>query len=476
MSQTENIYEDIYHRRHECRKEIKRGGQGAVYRTAEPDIAVKLELKNNEPVSDTSGNQKFLNLRLLPIPSGLHVTLPRSVLANASGYTMSLLEDMTSFEEFFCNQENLPENAWVEETFSGDAEISQVVLSYLATGGTRRRLQAYAKAAGILTKLHENGLVYCDISPNNLFISSDLQQAEPEVWFIDADNINFRENIDTGCGTPGYFAPEARCRGKFSFASDCYSFAVLLFQQLTGLHPFKGEAYDNNGWDQGEAYNNNGEEKNDKLLDRGEFPWILDEDDDTNKINPIFEHSLLIPENLMELFRRTFSQQGKTKPASRPAMAEWLETLGDALDRTVQCPKCCMNYLAALPDFPVGQCPWCDNQVPLLRVRSFDPADDTAGSPIREFYREITVGNDIRVPERAAGGLPSDGEEAFVLSKKAGAYRFRSLTDRLTFRRADSGIYRTVDGELSVNTLPLILESQDKRDGFSTRLEIEVIR
>ena len=53
-----DIIEDINGYKHTLTKEIARGGQGAVYRTQNPNIAVKLEFdkENMEYSKNVSGN------------------------------------------------------------------------------------------------------------------------------------------------------------------------------------------------------------------------------------------------------------------------------------------------------------------------------------------------------------------------------------------------------------------------------------
>ena len=42
---------------------------------------------------------------------------------------------------------------------------------YIATGGMRKRLNAFLNASCVLSKIHASGLVYCDISEKNMFAS-----------------------------------------------------------------------------------------------------------------------------------------------------------------------------------------------------------------------------------------------------------------------------------------------------------------
>ena len=145
---------------------------------------------------------------------------------------MQLLSEMVSFSHFWLDgksAENIaPDDipAWLSAMPKNEAKK---IVHYYKTGGLRRRLNALFKCASLLARLHGNGMVYGDISPNNIFISEGLE--DPSVWLIDADNIRFE--ITAGGSvvyTPKYGAPEL-VQGKDGGrpASDCHAFAVVAF-------------------------------------------------------------------------------------------------------------------------------------------------------------------------------------------------------------------------------------------------------
>lgn len=97
ISRIPETVKDAYGTSYRLTKELSRGGQGVVYRTTIPDILVKLDFNESEE----SGSH-YMNLRLLPLPEGLHVTLPIVPLkGKQTGYIMRLLEDMVSFGQTF---------------------------------------------------------------------------------------------------------------------------------------------------------------------------------------------------------------------------------------------------------------------------------------------------------------------------------------------------------------------------------------
>ncbi len=355
-------FEDIYGYTHNATTEISRGGQGIVFRTENPNIAVKVALNSlgNGFSEDSSDNEAFESLRLLPIPSKINLTLPQATLRKYSGYVMTLLDDMESFESSFdysfqtkCGYIN----EWLESL--GNEELTEVFGQYIISGGLRRRLNAYLHIAKMLSQLHSNGLVYCDFSTKNAFISKSKEN--DNVWLIDADNLNYQEETKaSGYYTPGFGAPEV-IKGKgCTFYSDSYAFAVSLYWQITGTHPFK-EALLESNFDDDDDFADDHEDK----AYSGEYPWINDAEDDSNHTTTCIPHELIISSRLNELFQKEFSEEGRTKRHTRPTMFEWVHQLSFELDHTIRCKKCQMDY-----DHSFDVCPWCDNNNDLIVLES----------------------------------------------------------------------------------------------------------
>jgi serine/threonine protein kinase len=155
-------------------------------------------------VTDESGNpvtddvlverysKRFKRVRLLPLPENLNISVPAALLQNKAGYVMQLLSEMVPFSHFWLDGQTAekmgPDQipAWLSAMPENEAKK---IVHYCKTGGLRRRLHALYKCASLLARLHGNGMVYGDISPNNIFISEGMN--DTSVWLIDADNIRF---------------------------------------------------------------------------------------------------------------------------------------------------------------------------------------------------------------------------------------------------------------------------------------------
>lgn len=434
MSQRFNEYVDEYQNVHIQDKVLGQGGQGVVFRTKDPDLAIKLVTdESGTPVTDEESverySKRFKRVRLLPLPENLNISVPAALLQNNAGYVMQLLSEMVPFSHFWLDgksAENIgPDDipAWLSAMPENEAKK---IVHYYRTGGLRRRLHALYKCASLLARLHGNGMVYGDISPNNIFISEGLDDSA--VWLIDADNIRFE--ITTGGSvvyTPKYGAPEL-VQGKDGGrpSSDCHAFAVVAFYLLSLIHPFVGKKVD--GTDEGDWADeeNDGEDVEDKAY-AGLFPWVHDQDDDSNSSDSGLPRSLLLTEKLITLFEGTFGP-GRTSPLLRPTIYHWPEALAQAADMTVTCPGCSMNYYYDFihPETEDHNCPYCKTQRPqvlILESYRWNGPDKSINSPCWRYVREISQGSELTVPRRVFDEfemLDSDTAEVLISSSNNG--------------------------------------------------------
>lgn len=387
-------YEDIYGHIHMLTKQIgEAGGQGAVFRTMDPDLAVKLihKITKTDVSTDTSKNRRYAELRLLPLPGRINLTLPRAELKDAAGYVMMLLDDMQEFGDAFTPDDHNGgmENPWLDEMRDSAPEFADFIGGYMATGGVRRRLSAYLGAACVLSELHAKGLVYCDFSGRNCFIST--APGNDTVWLIDADNLSFVKAIskDAVC-TDEYAAPEVIRGGFFSPWSDCYSFAISLFKNLICIHPFMGALLEQDFNEDDFA------DDTEARAFQGDLPWICDQDDSSNSggYGLADQREMILTDRLFRLFDRTFSEKGRKKRKTRPTMLEWFFALAEALDGSVRCQCCGMDF-----DVSLGKCPWCDTVPRLVSLES-----RKGNAPLWKFTREAVDGAELYVPARLIEG------------------------------------------------------------------------
>lgn len=406
---------------HHLSKLLGRGGQGAVYRTMDPDLVIKIRISgSSEPEEDLKEDlqklrkpneasrgeelpaeaEAYAELRRLPIPGGSHIAMPLALLRNVPGYVMHLMAELSPASSLWpdatYNPQEVPE--WLSLVEKESPQAARLLLRYRDTGSLRQRLSLCARCAAEMARLHARSLVYCDLSPNNVFYSEDRQY--PDVWLIDADNLHVEgEGESRIIYTPGYGAPElVRQQSACNARTDCYALAVFSFLEITLTHPFLGRmAYEEeDDWSNEESGDGSvsGEEK----AYRGLLPWIDDPDDDSNALETFaLTRALVLTSELVELFRRTFCE-GREHPASRPLIWHWPEAFVRAADQTVACPGCGMTYYATQEE----KCPYCEAPLPeRVSITSYRwRGKGEQAVPVWRFEREVISGVALRLPCR----------------------------------------------------------------------------
>lgn len=233
-------------------------------------------------------------------------------------------------------------------------EIQDIFEYYFEeTGGLEKRLKILKKIAYNLYSIHSRGIVYGDISANNIFISKDKNNAE--TWFIDCDNMDYYYDMSIAIGTEGFTSPELmkylnkittkKCINTIE--SDIYAFARLFVYMIFLCDPFKGsisqgEDSSGSGWDSTEEeWGSSDQESSDQFtldekIEYGMVSWI-GENDLENK--PIFGLSpfmdKIISLELKELLNKTLNFEGRNNPKSRPSMRLWYEEINNLLNSLV---------------------------------------------------------------------------------------------------------------------------------------------
>ena len=401
-------------------KVLGRGGQGIVYRTEDPNIALKLALKDSNEITDPSEIEHFRQtirkLLLLQLPKDIKVSAPIAVLKDNAGYIMKMLSTAKSFEFFLPRNikfnyfsdfnkcisflssykdakkikqkkdqmteagkslsievvesvvihENTNNEITInlsEQNIDFKSETSNPLLRYALTGGLRLRLLALGLAASQLAKIHSLGLVYGDISSKNVYFVPENGE-KTTVWFIDADNLDYEKKRGIVVYTPQYGAPELIQKGPdgntidgIRTVSDCHAFAVLISLVLSWVHPFIGKAV-LEGSDFADEV-----DVEDQALE-GRLPWIDDPEDDSNSetsINRALPRNIIYTPYIRQLLKLTFCE-GRTHPFLRPSIYHWVRALIKAHDQTIKCqnPECGMTlyYDGVSKEY---KCPCCDH-------------------------------------------------------------------------------------------------------------------
>ncbi|MEZ4394678.1 MAG: serine/threonine-protein kinase [Polyangiales bacterium] len=102
-----------------------------------------------------------------------------------------------------------------------------------------------------LDAAHAEGIVHRDLKPENIFLC-DTPDGAPHVKVLDFGVAKFADTLSEGghatasnalIGTPKYMSPEqARSSRDLDGRSDLWAVGMLVYEMLSGQHPFEGEA------------------------------------------------------------------------------------------------------------------------------------------------------------------------------------------------------------------------------------------
>lgn len=323
------------------------GRQGRVYSVEGGRLAVKIASAQATDEARERLRQRLLFVRSLPLDD-VPIARPLETLRPPYlGYAMEFLAEMEPIRDLIRPRKG----------------ADRIRDWYLGGGGLRRRLRVLARCAETLGQLHGKGLVYGDLSPQNVFVSAS--PLNEEVWLIDADNLQFESSPGkANLWTRGYGAPEVVTEKRgVNTLTDAYSLAVLVFETLSLVHPFKGDAVENGK-----------PEVEDEALE-GRLPWIDHPNADTNRSSRGIPRDVVLSQLLKDMCRRAFVE-GLNDPMRRPGVMEWAERLHNAADLTLECPECGSTYY-----FSETECPWCGRgrpQFALIRVKLWAPDKDVS--------------------------------------------------------------------------------------------------
>ena len=222
--------------------------------------------------------------------------------------------------------------------------------------------------AKLLSDLHGRGLIYGDLSPSNIFVSTN--RGFSEVYLIDVDNITHESKVGDAFYTPGYGAPEVvkGISGADTYTDD-YSFSVIAYQLLTLNHPFIGD------------YVSKGVPELEEDASLGKIPWIEHSLNDINKATTGLNSSLVISKKMMLTFHNTFETNHLNK-LKRTSSSKWYEILKISLNALLECDHChnAFFYSSNL------RCSFCNMEKEEIGVIKIHPLNVNIKNELKEDY------------------------------------------------------------------------------------------
>lgn len=294
------------------------GGQGTVWKVnGDSRIVVKTltDSETRQIICDEETydvySKKIRSLIALSVLEDIqNVSVPIAMLKRPMcGYVMRFMEGMEQISRQRTNEKN----------YISKAETNPSL---------KKKYKVMRNIADTVRKLHNSGLVYCDFSANNVFLSKGA--SDYEAWLIDPDNLSYASKNKNCIFTMGYGAPEVYAGHRNTIYSDMFSVAVVWFEYLTGSKPFTRK----------EVVDTEIEEDDFVSLSALENPVennevYMYEDESAEKNGSPAEH--VFTDKVYELFMRTFSKSGRENPHSRPSANEWYAAFNDAIDEISKC-------------------------------------------------------------------------------------------------------------------------------------------
>ena len=306
---------------YEILEKIGEGSQGLTFLLANKTHIAKI-FKNVTNATELKSKIQFLIS--LGLNKEIYAVPLREIAAPQIGYISELASGMVPLTRLRKPKQGEDFSSW-----------------YVETGGLFKRYCVLIKLANAIRTLHSNGLIYCDLSPNNVYISED--KSKHNVFLIDMDNLRYKTSVIHNIYTPNYGAPEiVNDFAPNTMSSDCFSFAVIAYELLALNHPLKGDKVDEDAELEEEAF-------------RGKLPWVEDPNDDSNVRSTGFPSSFFIAESIQKLFHRTF-EEGLNDPMKRPSIFEWVDALNEGLNELLKCNECKTHY----PYRNNRHCPFCE--------------------------------------------------------------------------------------------------------------------
>ena len=106
-------------------------------------------------------------------------------------------------------------------------------------------LQSLFEIANAIDFVHSRNIVHRDIKPGNILVRPDMQQGRFEVRLTDFGLAKFSSvsssmsDQSDFLGTVAYCSPEQVMNAEIDHRADIYSFGVVCYQLLSGVHPFQ---------------------------------------------------------------------------------------------------------------------------------------------------------------------------------------------------------------------------------------------
>jgi serine/threonine protein kinase len=122
----------------------------------------------------------------------------------------------------------------VTEYATGD--LYNLMTDHFGTAAYWKSMRLYAAEVLLgLEWMHQRGVIYRDLKPENLLLSPDGHMVLSDLGM--STRLRNGERASRVCGTVQYMSPEMLTQQEYGFMSDLWSYGVLLHEMTTGFTP-----------------------------------------------------------------------------------------------------------------------------------------------------------------------------------------------------------------------------------------------
>ena len=207
--------------KYELREEAGRGSMGTVYLGYDPfaDESVAIKVAHSEAIKD--GPEQARSRKLFFNEAKVAGMLKHSNIVEVRD---AGVEDDTWFivMEFIGGNRTLRDHTRPETLLSPE-EVVRIIF----------------KCAKALDHAHRAGVVHRDIKPRNILLTQDGDVKIGDFGIALITRLDSTDTqVDGYLGSPLYMAPEQIGMGEVTNQSDIWSLGVVMYELLTGKHPF----------------------------------------------------------------------------------------------------------------------------------------------------------------------------------------------------------------------------------------------
>lgn len=212
--------------KYEVLREISRGSMGTVYLGHDPyiDRPIALKVAHAEQLQDEASGERYRKMFFNEAHTASRLTHPNIVGIYDAGI---------------------------------DEDVCYIVMEYVEGGQTLKRycrpenllpvekiVEIAFMCARALDYAHRFGVVHRDIKPTNILLTREMSVKLADFSIAHLAKLDATETQPLGLiGSPRYMSPEQINEDYVTNQTDLFSLGIVLFELLTGRHPFQAESF-----------------------------------------------------------------------------------------------------------------------------------------------------------------------------------------------------------------------------------------